>query len=255
MSKKNIQNAVVIIFCTISLVLLIFSMNWDFNSSFVKGKLKSDLIYKIILNSILKIEEEEKENVKNYKVNQPNTDLIIEEEENENVNNYEVNQPNTDLIIDYQFFEANHEILEYNICTSPKYDYQNTLLKEYLKDDIESDIEMSKIGVTARLEIDYFIYDFNADGLDDYLVCLDGYLFSGSGGNVVRIYIRENEESLRKILDLNVRLHETNYPNQHAPIAILNEKSDGYYAIVLPESNHILRYDKDTEWYEFHEGE
>ena len=233
MSKKNIQNAVVIIFCTISLALLIFSMNWDFNSSFVKSKLKSDLIYKIILNSILKIEEEEKENVKNYKVNQPNTDLII----------------------DYQFFEANHEILEYNICTSPKYDYQNTLLKEYLKDDIESDIEMSKIGVTARLEIDYFIYDFNADGLDDYLVCLDGYLFSGSGGNVVRIYIRENEESLRKILDLNVRLHETNYPNQHAPIAILNEKSDGYYAIVLPESNYILRYDKDTDWYEFHEGE
>lgn len=233
MSKKNIQNAVVIIFCTISLALLIFSMNWDFNSSFVKSKLKSDLIYKIILNSILKIEEEEKENVKNY----------------------EVNQPNTDLIIDYQFFEANHEILEYNICTSPKYDYQNTLLKEYLKDDIESDIEMSKIGVTARLEIDYFIYDFNADGLDDYLVCLDGYLFSGSGGNVVRIYIRENEESLRKILDLNVRLHETNYPNQHAPIAILNEKSDGYYAIVLPESNHILRYDKDTDRYEFHEGE
>ena len=233
MSKKNIQNAVVIIFCTISLALLIFSMNWDFNSSFVKSKLKSDLIYKIILNSILKIEEEEKENVKNY----------------------EVNQPNTDFIIDYQFFEANHEILEYNICTSPKYDYQNTLLKEYLKDDIESDIEMSKIGVTARLEIDYFIYDFNADGLDDYLVCLDGYLFSGSGGNVVRIYIRENEESLRKILDLNVRLHEPNYPNQHAPIAILNEKSDGYYAIVLPESNHILRYDKDTEWYEFYEGE
>lgn len=148
--------------------------------------------------------------------------------------------------------EKDHEILEYNICTSPNYDYDNTILNEYLKSDIEYDNEMCrKADIVAPLEIEYFLFDFNADNLEDYLVCMNGYLWGGSGGNTVRIYIQETEGTLKKVLDITMRLHEPGLPNGHEPIAVLNEITDGYYAIVLPWSNLIMRYEKDKELYCF----
>ena len=41
----------------------------------------------------------------------------------------------------------------------------------------------------------------------------------------------------------------------NAILVVLDEKTDGFYAIVLPGSNRILRYDKEKDWYEFHDGE
>lgn len=41
----------------------------------------------------------------------------------------------------------------------------------------------------------------------------------------------------------------------HERFTVLNEKTDGYYAIVLPGTNRILRYDKKEGHYIFHEGE
>lgn len=167
--------------------------------------------------------------------------------------------------IDYDYIEKNHKILTYNICTDPKYDYENTVLKEYLEKDVEEDKEMvkrnkeagEKEGIIVPLEIDYFTFDFNADGLEDYLVCYHGSLWSGSGGNAVRIFVQNKDGTLKEVLGLTVRLLEDQYimPRSHAPMAILKEKTAGFYAIVLPGSNRILRYDKKTERYEFHDNE
>ena len=157
--------------------------------------------------------------------------------------------------IDYESIEKNHEILEYNICTSPNYDYKNTILSRYLEKDIEYENEMcSKMDIVAALEIEYFLFDFNADGLEDYLVCMHGYLWGGSGGNTVRIYIQETEGTLKQVLDIAMRFHEPGLPNGNAPMAVLNEITDGYYAIVLPESNLVMRYEKGKEWYVFHDS-
>ena len=154
--------------------------------------------------------------------------------------------------IDYDFIEKYHKILNHNICTSPKNDYYNTVLEEYLRENVESDKKIiDQPGEGFPLTIDYFPFDFNADGLEDYLVCYHGSLWCGSGGNTVMIYTQEESRSLRKILDITVRLDEPDLPDGHAPIAVLDEKTDGYYAIVLPGSNRILRYDKERDWYEF----
>lgn len=158
--------------------------------------------------------------------------------------------------IDYDLIQQKYRILEYNICTTPQDDYENMVLNEYLKEDIEQDKEMcEKMWIAAPLEIDYFTYDFNADGLDDYLVCFHGYLWSGSGGNNVRIYIQNEDKTLRMVLDITIRLEEPNMPGGHTALAVLDERIAGYYAIVLPGSNRILRYDSEKDWYEFHDGE
>ena len=154
-----------------------------------------------------------------------------------------------------------HKILEYDICTSTQYNYSDTALKEYLIGYIESDKEMSEkldIKESLRLRIDYHLFDFNDDGYEDYLVCLDGIGWNGSGGHVVNIFIQEMDGTLRKILGINLRLHsgyDEEGKDTHSRFTVLDEKTNGYYAIVLPESNRILRYDKETGCYEFHEDE
>lgn len=82
---------------------------------------------------------------------------------------------------------------------------------------------------------------------------LKGYLWGGSGGNTIRIFIQNKDGTLKEALNLVVRLLEDPYimPRSHAPLAVLKEKTAGFYAIVLPGSNRILRYDKKTERYEF----
>ncbi|MCM1232906.1 MAG: hypothetical protein NC489_22500 [Ruminococcus flavefaciens] len=158
--------------------------------------------------------------------------------------------------IDYDFIEKKHQILKHNICCLRKVDYNNTILKEYLQEDIERDKEAYERGIIAvPLAIDYFPFDFNGDGLEDYLVCYYGSLWCGSGGNSIRILVQEEKGSLKQVLRLTVRLHEENMPYEHAAVAVLDEKTDGYYAIVLPGSNRILRYDKEMEKYVFSENE
>ena len=127
-----------------------------------------------------------------------------------------------------------------------------------MKDDIEEDEEQCrKLGVSdsLALTIDYFPFDFNDDGLEDYLVCYHGIRWSGSGGNSVVIYVQTSRGSLRRVFTVTMRLHDEYLLNAHAPVAVLDEKTDGFYAIVLPGSNRIIRYDKETGGYEFQEKE
>lgn len=156
------------------------------------------------------------------------------------------------VYIDYEFIEAKHEILRHNICVTPQNAYDNDTLKEILKDDIEDSRRLYEEGViSSPLFIDYFSFDFNDDGLEDYLTCYHGSGWEGSGGNHVSIYIQESDGSLSRVFSITMRLNESAWPNEHAPMAILNEKDDGYYAFVLVGTNQIMRYHEGKNRYEF----
>ena len=165
-------------------------------------------------------------------------------------NNQTVDKDWYNFFLNYEDLVKNHEILAYTICSAKKYDYENTPLAEYIeKTFVIPEEELAKrIGKEMLLEIDYHLFDFNDDGIEDYLLCAWGRGLCGSGGNCVEIYIQE-EEGVRSILDITIRLHDG--PADHARFTILNEKSNGYYAIALPESNYILRYDAEQGKYDF----
>ena len=165
-------------------------------------------------------------------------------------NNQTVDKDWYNFFLNYEDLVKNHEILAYTICSAPKYDYENTPLAEYIeKTFVIPEEELAKrIGKEMLLEIDYHLFDFNDDGIEDYLLCAWGRGLCGSGGICVEIYIQE-EEGVRSILDITIRLHDG--PADHARFTILNEKSNGYYAIALPESNYILRYDAEQGKYDF----
>ncbi len=116
----------------------------------------------------------------------------------------------------FEELEKNHKILAYDICSSPKYDYENTPLAEYIEADIVWNEEMEEImGKQFPIEIDYHLFDFNGDGVKDYLLCEKGRLFDGREGNSVEIFIQE-ENGVRCVLSRVMRLHETSGHSEHA---------------------------------------
>jgi hypothetical protein len=155
-----------------------------------------------------------------------------------------------------EHIEKKHKILKYDICSEPKYDYENTPLEECLTEDIESNRKLrEKLPDNTLLKIDYHLFDFNDDGLEDYLVCLSSSEYCGSAGNMVRIYIQEADGRLSEALSITMRLINSDNPTGHEAFTVLNEKTDGYYAIVTIFYNRILRHDRETGKYEFHNGE
>lgn len=174
--------------------------------------------------------------------------------------------------VDFSVIEENHEILEYDICAEPRYDWENTLLgeEEELRKAAEDHERYEEVRRNSKenlclieygfeyeyvphdFELDYFPFDFNDDGLEDYLICISSWEYCGSGGNLIGIYVQEEGGTLKEVLYITSRLHQGD--GIHARFTVLNEKTGDYYAIVLP-SNRILRYDSDTDRYEFHEGE
>ena len=94
-------------------------------------------------------------------------------------------------------------------------------------------------------------FDFNADGLEDYVICITGSGHEGSAGNRVDICVQQEDGTLKTVFLVTVRLHEPSFPNGHDAVAVLDQRSGGFYSIVLPGSNRILHYDTQTEWYEF----
>ena len=75
----------------------------------------------------------------------------------------------------FEEIEKRHEILVYDISISPRYDYENTPLRDYIdkeKEDNQKFVE--KLGSHHELEVDYHLFDFNDDGIEDYLLCIAG---------------------------------------------------------------------------------
>ena len=151
--------------------------------------------------------------------------------------------------IDYDYIEQYHEILFHNITATPIEDYDDTVLAEYLREDIEKDTELLKggSGEEQPLTIDYHVFAFNDDGLEDYLVCLQGTFWSQDDKGTVRIYIQEQSGTLQKVFEYYVYSSTFGY---HPPVAVLSEKAAGYHLLALPGLNALLRYDKETRRYE-----
>lgn len=155
---------------------------------------------------------------------------------------------NNNYFLDLEDLEKNHKILTDDICSEPKYDYENTPLVEIVEETIVDSEEMSKkLETPLCCEIDYHLFDFNDDGIDDYLLCIYGEnfsLFPKDFGSDVSIFIQE-EEGVRKVLFADIRL------SSESMLTVLDEKTGGYYAIVPSYGNYILRYDTEQERYDF----
>lgn len=151
----------------------------------------------------------------------------------------------------------NHEILVYDISTSPRYDYENTPLREVVDRWKEEDEEWGKENdVQYEMEVDYHLFDFNDDGIEDYVLCVDGRGYCGSGGHYVKIFVGKEDGGVEEVMDQVVRFHNYNTASGHESFTVLNEKTGGFYAIVLPGGkNRILRYDPQTGGYELQETE
>lgn len=150
-----------------------------------------------------------------------------------------------------------HEILAYDISILPRYDYENTPLRDKIEElKWENDQIVKERGTEYEMEVDYHVFDFNDDGIEDYVLCIDGILYSGSAGHSVEIYVGKEEGGVKKVLGLTLRYHNDNMPSGHERFTVLNEKTCGFYAIVIPGgTNRILRYDPETGHYEFQETE
>lgn len=144
--------------------------------------------------------------------------------------------------IDYDFLTSKgYEFLEEDITTVAGNVREHPLLKEYLREEIEFDEDFCERFGSRPSIMEYFLYDMNQDGVDDYIVCYDGVPYVGSAGNLLSIYIQE-EDSLRMVFSANVEIHLME--GGHAPIAILNDSEEGYYSFVLPYTNNrVWKYD------------
>ena len=157
---------------------------------------------------------------------------------------------NNNYYLDFEDLEKNHKILAYDICSEPKYDYENTPLAEYVEEIIARNEEDSKeVGRELALKIYYHLFDFNDDGIEDYLLRIYGEnssLFPENfwGGGEVSIYIQEEGE-IRKVLFADIRL------DSRSRLTVLDEKTNGYYAIVPSYGKYILRYDAEQGRYDF----
>ena len=158
--------------------------------------------------------------------------------------------PEDSDFVNFKDLDRNHKILAYDVCSSPKYDYENTPLAEYIEETFVADVEeRSEIeGRELTCDIDYHLFDFNDDGIEDYLLCVSASGWGGSVGNHVEIYIRE-EGGVRCVLDITARLHVS--LSEHEMFTVLDEKTNGYRAIAFEESHYILRYDAEAERYRF----
>jgi hypothetical protein len=58
-----------------------------------------------------------------------------------------------------------------------------TPLKEYInREKAENQREAAKFGAHHEMRVDYHVFDFNDDGTEDYLLCMDGIAYSGRAG-------------------------------------------------------------------------
>ncbi|MDE7206921.1 MAG: hypothetical protein K2N90_07160 [Lachnospiraceae bacterium] len=131
--------------------------------------------------------------------------------------------------IDYTMLEAEgYEILNENICVDPKPVSEDSWLAEQLADIIETfDKDRNNIA-------DYFLFDLNNDGMEEYIVSVCAPGWTGSSGNHVEILSRKEDGSSDRIFHVTVELYFDE--GEYNPLAVLQETAGGYYKIVLPYS-------------------
>lgn len=149
-----------------------------------------------------------------------------------------------------------YEVLRDGICDSVRYDFENAhpTVREDIKYELQNHEEIAqKYGKNLQIAVDYHLFDFNDDGLDDYLVCVDRELYDGRTEHWIKIYITREERgwitkeemgdvTVRSALWLNLPTSGQREESGHKQITVLKEQTEGFYSIVLPETNLILRY-------------
>ena len=78
--------------------------------------------------------------------------------------------------IDYELLESKYEILHYDICTKPNYEWKDRKLEKFVlesyADILEQEKQLIETGTSegdiVPTTFDYHIFDFNDDGLDDF---------------------------------------------------------------------------------------
>lgn len=149
-----------------------------------------------------------------------------------------------------------YEVLRDDICDSVRYDFENAhpTVREDIKYELQNHEEIAqKYGRKLQISIDYHLFDFNDDGLDDYLVCIERELHDGRVEHWFEIYITREERgwitkeemgdvTVRSALWLNLPTSGQREEGGHKQITVLKEQTEGFYSIVLPETNLILRY-------------
>ena len=145
--------------------------------------------------------------------------------------------------IDYTMLEAEgYEILNENICVDPKPVSEDSWLAEQLKDIIGTfDKDRNNIA-------DYFRFDLNNDGIEEYVVSVYASGWVGSAGNYVVILNRKEDGSSDRIFEVTTPLYL--HEGEYNPLAVLQETAGGYYKIVLPYSVMIWQYDVEKEKYD-----
>lgn len=153
-----------------------------------------------------------------------------------------------------------YEVLRDDICDSVCYDFENVhpTVREDIKYELQNHEEIAqKYGKNLQIAVDYHLFDFNDDGLDDYLVCIDRELYDGRTAHRIKIYITREERgwitkeemgdvTVRSALWLDLPTSGQREESGHKQITVLREQKEGFHAIVLPETNLILRYQEQA---------
>lgn len=166
-----------------------------------------------------------------------------------------VQQPQTEYIensvqpIDYEDLAEEHVILEYNICTEPLSIYDIPMLCEAMQDTLEMEAKLETEFDIPACDYFAFQYDLNEDGLEDYIVQMSGILWGG-GESCIEIYLQVEAGVLEQVLSVSGWLSVGDDGEDCPPVAVLDEKTDGYHAVVLPYcQNSVYAYSKESEWY------
>lgn len=166
-----------------------------------------------------------------------------------------VQQPQTEYIensvqpIDYKDLAEEHVILEYNICIEPLSIYDIPMLCEAMQDTLEMEAELEAEFDMPACDYFAFQYDLNGDGLEDYIVQMSGVLWGG-GESCIEIYLQTKAGVLKQALSVSGQLAVGDDGKDCPPVAVLDEETDGYYAVVLPYCrNSVYAYSEESEWY------
>lgn len=137
--------------------------------------------------------------------------------------------------------EEGYEILCENICVNPKSVYEDSWLVEQLEDILDSCRDWESAAT------DYFLFDLNDDGIDEYIVSIDAPGWVGTSGNLVEILRKNEDGSPDTIFYVIAELYFDK--NEYLPLTVLNDKSDGYYKIVFPFTGMIWEYNGEEDRY------
>lgn len=146
----------------------------------------------------------------------------------------------------------NHQFLEVvvpNIAVTPYSVYENDLLCEYFKSELEDAEDIQSVYDTF-FSAEYFTYDFNYDGIEDYLVSLSGSGWSGALGNHVAIVCAGEDGSVTEVFSATVRFAENGENSGYSSVTVLNELVDGFYSFRFEGYDKIWKYNPLNGRYE-----